>query len=81
MLVVQRVAVEHQRQLADVVLSPAVGHLRWDELTRAGEFIEAGVEAARAAMPVIKELLEPQPEEEPSWFNFRRPRARQPAKD
>lgn len=81
MLVVQRVAVEHQRQLADIVLSPAVGHLRWDELARADEFIEAGVEAARAAMPAIKELLEPQPEEEPGWFNFRRQRARQHAKE
>src|SRR5215213_5757217 len=38
MLVVQRTAVAHQRQLADVVLSPAVGHLRWDEMTRAEEF-------------------------------------------
>ncbi|HEY0169692.1 MAG TPA: patatin-like phospholipase family protein [Pyrinomonadaceae bacterium] len=72
MLVVQRVAVEHQRQLADVVISPAVGHLRWDELSRADEFIAAGAEAARAAMPAIKELLEPQPEDEPGWFNFRR---------
>lgn len=81
MLVVQRVAVEHQRQLADVVISPAVGHLRWDELTRADEFIDAGIEAARSAMPAIKELLEPQPEEEPGWFNFRRQRVRQPAKE
>ena len=72
MLVVQRVAVEHQRQLADVVLSPAVGHLRWDELSRADDFIRAGAEAALAAMPAIKELLEPQPEESPGWFNFRR---------
>lgn len=72
MLVVQRVAVEHQRQLADVVLSPAVGHLRWDELARADEFIEAGVEAARAAIPAIKELLEPQAEESPRWFGLRR---------
>ncbi|MCA1618537.1 MAG: patatin-like phospholipase family protein [Acidobacteria bacterium] len=81
MLVVQRTAAQHQRQLADVVLSPAVGHMRWDEMTRADEFIDAGVEAARDAMPAIKELLEPQPEDEPGWFNFRRPRARQPAKD
>ena len=77
MLVVQRTAVEHQRQLADVVISPAVGHIRWDEMTRADEFIDAGVEAARAAMPAIKELLEPQPEESHGWFSFRRPRARQ----
>jgi NTE family protein len=74
MLVVQRVAVEHQRQLADVVISPAVGHLRWDELARAAEFIDAGVEAARAAVPAIKELLEPQTEESPGWFNFGRSR-------
>ncbi|HEX8354853.1 MAG TPA: patatin-like phospholipase family protein [Pyrinomonadaceae bacterium] len=81
MLVVQRTAVQHQRQLAEVVLSPAVGHLRWDELARADEFIEAGVESARAAMPAIKELLEPRPEEHPGWFNLRRQRDRQPAKD
>lgn len=81
MLVVQRTAVEHQRQLADVVISPAVGHLRWDELGRAAEFIEAGAEAARAAMPSVKELLEPRPEESPRWLNFRRRRERRPAKD
>ncbi|HEX7956663.1 MAG TPA: patatin-like phospholipase family protein [Pyrinomonadaceae bacterium] len=81
MVVVQRVAVEHQRQLADVVVSPAVGHLRWDEMTRAEEFIAAGVEAARSAVPALKELLEPQPEESPGWFNFRRQRERQPVKD
>ena len=81
MLVVQRVAVEHQRQLADVVVSPAVGHLRWDELSRAEEFIAAGCEAARAAMPAIKELLEPAPVENPGWFNLRRHRSRRPAED
>ncbi len=79
MLVVQRVAVEHQRQLADVVVSPAVGHLRWDELTRAAEFIDGGVEAARAAVPAIKELLEPQTEGSPGWFKLRR--TRQATKD
>ena len=74
MLVVQRVSIEHQRQLADVCISPAVGHLRWDELARAAEFIDAGVEAARAALPALKELLEPQPEESHGWFNFGRGR-------
>ena len=81
MLVGQRTAVAHQRQLADVVLSPAVGHMRWDEMGRAAEFIEAGAEAARAAMPAITELLEPQPEEGQGWFNLRRARDRQPLKD
>jgi NTE family protein len=80
-VVVQRTAVEHQRQLADVVISPSVGHLRWDEMTRAPEFIDAGVEAARAAMPAIKELLEPQPAEGSRWFSQRRVRDGQHAKD
>ena len=80
-IVAQHTAVEYQRQLADVVISPAVGHLRWDEMGRAREFIEAGVESARAALPAIKELLEPQPAEDPGWFSFRRTRDRQAAKD
>jgi NTE family protein len=80
-IVVQRTAVEHQRQLADVVISPLVGHLRWDEMERASEFIDAGVEAARAAVPSIKELLEPQPAEAPRWFASLRTRTRETAKD
>ena len=80
-IIAQRTSVEYQRQLADVCVSPAVGHLRWDEMGRAEEFIEAGAVAARAALPAIKELLEPQPAEAPGWFPFRRRPARQAAKD
>src|SRR5215207_7577645 len=80
-VVVQRTAVEHQRQLADVVISPQIGHLRWDEMERASEFIDAGIEAARAAVPTIKELLEPQPAEAPRWFASRRARTSETAKD
>ena len=80
-IVVQRTAVTYQRQLADVVISPPVGHLRWDEMERAEEFIAAGVESARAAIPAIKELLEPQPAEDPGWFHLRRTRDKQTAKD
>src|SRR5918911_219519 len=47
-IVVQRTAVVHQRQSADVVISPEVGHIRWDEMTRADELLAAGAEAARA---------------------------------
>ena len=71
-IVVQRTAVVHQRQAADVVISPTVGHIRWDEMTRAEELIAAGVEAARAALPAIRELLEPHPREPSSWLPFRR---------
>ena len=80
-IVVQRTAVEYQRQLADVVISPPVGHLRWDEMSRAAEFIDAGVEAARAAVPAIKELLEPQPAEGSRWFASRRARTHEATKD
>lgn len=80
-VVVQRTAVEHQRQLADVVISPRVGHLRWDEMERASEFIDAGIEAASAAVPSIKELLEPQPADAPRWFASLRTRERETSKD
>ncbi|HEX6624075.1 MAG TPA: patatin-like phospholipase family protein, partial [Pyrinomonadaceae bacterium] len=33
-LVVQKTAASHQRHAADIVLSPRVGHIRWDEMTR-----------------------------------------------
>jgi len=80
-IVVQRTAVAHQRQIADVCISPPVGHIRWDEMQRADEFIAAGVEAARAAIPTIRELLEPHTAEEPNWFHLRRARDKQTAKD
>jgi NTE family protein len=72
-LLVQRAAVEHQRNIADVCISPAVGHIRWDEMTRGAELIAAGEEAARAALPAIKELLEAQTEPA-GWVPFRRQR-------
>jgi len=71
---VQRAAVEHQRNLADVCISPLVGHIRWDEMSRGAELLAAGEEAARAALPAIKELLEPPPPEPAGWLPFRRRR-------
>ncbi|HST54037.1 MAG TPA: patatin-like phospholipase family protein [Pyrinomonadaceae bacterium] len=65
-VVVQQTAVQHERRLADVCISPAVGHLRWDEMKRTEEFIAAGIESARAALPSIKRLLEQNPSEDRS---------------
>ncbi|MEO6392301.1 MAG: patatin-like phospholipase family protein, partial [Pyrinomonadaceae bacterium] len=67
MMVVQRTAARHQLVDADLVIRPLVGHLRWDEMGRAQEFIQAGEEAARLALPQIKQLLAP---DEPSlhWY-------------
>jgi NTE family protein len=71
-ILMQRTAAVHQRQLADVVISPRVGHIRWDEMTRSDELIAAGEEAARAALKTIRELLEPQPQESSNWLSLRR---------
>jgi len=80
-VVVQRTACLHQRESAEVVISPRVGHIRWDEMGRAEELLRLGHEAAREALPAIRELLEPRPEEpQPFWFPFRRRRELPPAK-
>jgi NTE family protein len=71
-ILMQRTAAVHQRQLADVVISPRVGHIRWDEMTRSDELIAAGEAAARASLKTIRELLEPRPEESPNWLSLRR---------
>jgi NTE family protein len=60
MMVIQRTAVEHQVLSADVVVMPRVGHIRWDEMTRAEELIAAGHEAALEKVEKVKELLYPQ---------------------
>ncbi len=79
LLLVQRTATTHQRQLADVCISPRVGHIRWDEMGRADDLLAAGEEAAREALPSILELIAPAPEEATStrWLSFRRNRTRQ----
>ena len=74
MMVVQRTASAHQLQDADVVVRPKVGHIRWDEMTRADELIKAGEEAARATIERIKHLLQPAGEPERKWYQLRRRR-------
>ena len=76
MMVVQRTASEHQLQDADVVIRPRVGHIRWDEVTRAAEFIDAGAEAARVTLARIKHLTQTLTEPTERWYQFRRRRHR-----
>ncbi len=82
MMVVQRTAATHQRQSADVVISPKVGHIRWDEMARGDELLIAGEEAAREVVEEIKQLLAPPPlppAPPPSrWALFRRRGDKQP---
>ncbi|MCA1814913.1 MAG: patatin-like phospholipase family protein [Acidobacteria bacterium] len=57
MIHAQRSATERELREADVCVLPKVGHIRWDEMARAGEMIEAGEAAALEALPQIERLL------------------------
>jgi NTE family protein len=74
MMVIQKTAAAHDVQDADLVIKPKVGHIRWDEMTRAGELIAAGEEAARLSIDRIKQLLEPAPETARKWYQLSRHR-------
>jgi NTE family protein len=54
----QKHQLESWERHADLVLRPDVQSLKWDEFNRADEAIEAGVVAARRAIPRIQKLLE-----------------------
>jgi NTE family protein len=58
MLVVQKTASRYQLAAADLVITPQIGHIRWDEMGRADELMDAGYKAAIKRMPQIFELLE-----------------------
>ncbi len=58
-LFVQRTATAQQLRAADIVIQPKVGHIRWDEMTRADELMAAGAQAALACIPQLKTLLAP----------------------
>lgn len=80
MMVVQRTAAMHQWQDADLVIMPKVGHIRWDEMTRAGDLISAGRQAALSTIERIKHLIELAHERPSRWYQFRR-RAAERAED
>ena len=58
MLVVQKTASRHQLSLADHVIKPKVGHIRWDEMGRAEELMIAGYEAGLESVSEIRALIE-----------------------
>lgn len=72
MLLVQRTASFYQLEEADLVIKPRVGHIRWDEISRAEEFIAAGYEAAIERMSEIKSLIEAAMKSAPKWYRLRR---------
>ena len=58
MLVVQKTASRYQLASSDLVITPQVGQIRWDEMGRTEELMEAGYVAAIKSMPQVFELIE-----------------------
>jgi NTE family protein len=58
MLVVQKAASHYQLSLADYVITPKIGHIRWDQIRRGDELIEAGYAAGMESAPAILALIE-----------------------
>lgn len=54
---VERIVSNQQRADADLVITPKVGHIRWDQTRRADELVKAGYDAAIESMDKIKGLL------------------------
>ena len=54
---VERVIANQDRHDADVLLTPKVGHIRWDQTRRADELLKIGYETALESIDRIKLLL------------------------
>lgn len=72
MLVVQRIAAQAQLDAADFVITPHVGHIRWDEMGRAEELLKAGREAVLEGLDGIRSVIEAATKSPPKWYQRRR---------
>ena len=57
MMVVQKTASSYQLGMSDLVISPKVGHIRWDEMGRADELMDAGYKAGLESIPHVRALI------------------------
>ena len=55
---VERVVSKQEAANADLIITPKVGHIRWDETRRAEEFLKIGYETALESIDQIKNLIE-----------------------
>ena len=58
MMVVQRTVSDYHFEMSDLVISPKVGHIRWDQVRRADELMAAGYEAGLESIAQIRELID-----------------------
>jgi NTE family protein len=54
---VERIVSNQQKHNADVLITPRVGHIRWDQTRRAEELLKIGYEAGRESIPKIKAII------------------------
>jgi predicted acylesterase/phospholipase RssA len=55
---VERIVSDQEKEKADLIITPKVGHIRWDETRRAEEFLKIGYETALESIDQIKDLIE-----------------------
>ncbi len=58
LLFVQKASSHYQLAAADLVITPQIAHIRWDQLRRAGEMMDAGYAATLESIPEIRALIE-----------------------
>ncbi|HEX7723078.1 MAG TPA: patatin-like phospholipase family protein [Pyrinomonadaceae bacterium] len=56
-IAVERIVSNQQRQDADLLIVPKVGHIRWDQTRRADELVKAGYEAGLESIDEIRKLI------------------------
>jgi NTE family protein len=57
-IAVERIVSDQERDTADVLIVPKVGHIRWDQTRRSEELVEGGYQAALESIDAIKRLLD-----------------------
>jgi NTE family protein len=55
---VERIVSNQEKEKADLIIIPKVGHIRWDETRRAEEFLKIGYETALESIDQINDLIE-----------------------
>jgi NTE family protein len=55
--IIQTAAVQPWRGIVDVLIEPEVHHILWDEFIKTPQLVAAGEEAARKALPAIRDAL------------------------
>ena len=56
-IAVERIFSNQERQDADVLITPKIGHIRWDQTRRSSELVKLGYEAGVAAIDEIRAVI------------------------